>query len=122
MEGYQVNIVFGAIDKFRKGVTEIMVTTDLLSRNFDMHSIQLVINFDVPLADKQPDHETYMYRIRKAGHYGGRTHGVAVTIFDREEDETAFWKIVEHYKMQDKVIKLESAAKIGELMDEINKL
>ena len=59
-----------------------------------------------------------MHRIGRAGRFG--TPGVAVTIFDKEKDEAAFWQIIEHYKMQDKVSKLDSVAKVGELMDEIN--
>jgi superfamily II DNA/RNA helicase len=37
------------IEKFRKGEIQVVITTDLLSRGFDMPTIQLVINFDVPL-------------------------------------------------------------------------
>ena len=36
------------IEKFRKGERTIVITTDLLSRGFDMPEIKLVINFDVP--------------------------------------------------------------------------
>jgi len=57
-EKYKVHIIFGSmgkderdeyIEKFRKGEIQVVITTDLLSRGFDMPTIQLVINFDVPL-------------------------------------------------------------------------
>jgi superfamily II DNA/RNA helicase len=56
-DGYKANIIFGKmtreerdeyIEKFRNGEVKIVITTDLLSRGFDMPTIQLVINFDVP--------------------------------------------------------------------------
>ena len=36
------------IARFRFGIVTMIITTDLLSRGFDMPTIQLVINFDVP--------------------------------------------------------------------------
>jgi ATP-dependent RNA helicase DDX19/DBP5 len=126
-DGYKATIIFGKmerserdeyIDKFRKGEVQVVITTDLLSRGFDMPTIQLVINFDVPLQDGHPDFETYLHRIGRAGRFG--TPGLAVTLFDREEDEASFWSIVEHYKMKDKVQQLDGGAKqLEELLDEI---
>jgi superfamily II DNA/RNA helicase len=36
------------IEKFRVGSIQTIITTNLLSRGFDMHNIKLVINFDAP--------------------------------------------------------------------------
>ena len=55
-----------------------------------------------------PDFENYMHRIGRAGRFGDT--GLALTLFDREEDEKSFWSIIDHYKMQDKVRKLEGGA------------
>jgi superfamily II DNA/RNA helicase len=49
-----------------------------------------------------------MHRIGRAGRFGDT--GLALTLFDREEDEKSFWSIIDHYKMQDKVRKLEGGA------------
>jgi len=124
-EKYKVNIIFGSmerderdeyIEKFRRGEIQVVITTDLLSRGFDMPTIQLVINFDVPLQDGKPDFETYMHRIGRAGRFG--TPGLAVTIYDREQDEKAFWDIIKHYTMQEKVHKLEGGPnQIASLLD-----
>ena len=97
-----------------------MITTDLLSRGFDMPSIQLVINFDVPMTDgfTKADYETYLHRIGRAGRFG--KPGVAVTLFDQERDEAAFFDIVEKYKFDKLVQKLDSPNQVGELIDEIN--
>ena len=56
-DGYLVAIIFGKMTreerdeytkKFRDGEIKVIVTTNLLSRGFDMHQIKLVINYDVP--------------------------------------------------------------------------
>jgi ATP-dependent RNA helicase DDX19/DBP5 len=52
------------VDKFRKGEVNTIITTDLLARGFDMQSIKLVINFDMPLTkdgkgNKVADYENY---------------------------------------------------------------
>jgi superfamily II DNA/RNA helicase len=50
-----------------------------------------------------------MHRVGRSGRFGDS--GLALTLFDREQDELAFWEIVDHYKMQDKVNKLDGGAK-----------
>jgi hypothetical protein len=49
-----------------------------------------------------------MRRIEKAGHFG--LTGIALTLFDTEQDETCFWSIINHYKMKDKVMKLDGGS------------
>ncbi len=120
-DGYKCAIIFGRmskeerdeyIEKFRTGKINTIITTNLLSRGFDMHEIKLVINFDVPTQTHdgkvKPDYESYMHRIGRAGRFGDT--GIALTLFDRDTDEEAFWKIINHYKMDDKLKKLEGGA------------
>jgi superfamily II DNA/RNA helicase len=51
------------IKKFREGSINVIIATNVLSRGFDMHTIKLVINFDVPSQRKNdilvPDYESY---------------------------------------------------------------
>ena len=98
------------IEKFRVGTINTIVATNLLARGFDMHEIKLVINFDVPTQEHGtvPDNENYMHRIGRAGRFGDT--GIALTLFDREQDEKYFWSIIKHYKMEDKVNKLDGGA------------
>lgn len=118
-DGYQVALIFGDmtkeerdeyIEKFRVGSINTIVTTNLLSRGFDMHEIKLVINFDVPSQEggTVPDYENYMHRIGRAGRFGDT--GLALTLFDRDQDEKCFWSIINYYKMNDKVRKLDGGA------------
>jgi ATP-dependent RNA helicase DDX19/DBP5 len=118
-DGFKVALIFGDmskeerdeyIEKFRVGTINTIITTNLLSRGFDMHEIKLVINFDVPSQEHGtvPDYENYMHRIGRAGRFGDT--GLALTLFDREQDEKLFWSIINHYKMNDKVSKLDGGA------------
>ena len=83
---------------FRRGEATILITTDLLSRGFDLSEIKLVINFDVPVKANGPAFETYLHRIGRAGRFGNKA--IAVTLFDREIDERNFWEIIEYYDMK----------------------
>jgi len=89
------------IKQFREGSINVIIATNLLSRGFDMHTIKLVINFDVPSQHHLPDYESYLHRVGRSGRFGNS--GVALTLFDREEDEKNFFEIINHYKMEDKV-------------------
>ena len=59
-DGYKCAIIFGRMtkeerdeytEKFRQGDISVIITTNLLARGFDMRTIKLVINFDVPTQD-----------------------------------------------------------------------
>jgi ATP-dependent RNA helicase DDX19/DBP5 len=89
------------IKQFREGSINVIIATNLLSRGFDMHTIKLVINFDVPSQHHHPDFESYLHRVGRSGRFGNS--GVALTLFDREEDEKNFFEIIAHYKMEGKV-------------------
>lgn len=61
----------------------------MLARGIDVPEIEIVINFDVPtsiaLGKKQGDPESYLHRIGRTGRFGSK--GLAVTIYDRDEDK-----------------------------------
>lgn len=96
--------------KFRSGEVNVIVTTNLLARGIDVPEIEIVINFDVPFlipanGEKQGDAENYMHRIGRTGRFG--TRGMAVSIYDRDEDKKHLDQIMAHYSMQDKLKKLD---------------
>ena len=80
LEGHQTSVLHGGmesdardkvIDDFRKGVTRVLITTNVLARGIDILQVSLVVNFDIPLdADHQPDPETYLHRIGRTGRFG----------------------------------------------------
>jgi len=117
--GYKATIMFGDMSneerdemmaKFRSGEVNVIVTTNLLARGIDVPEIEIVINFDVPFlipsnGEKQGDAENYMHRIGRTGRFG--TRGMAVSIYDRDEDKKHLDQIMAHYSMQDKLKKLD---------------
>ncbi|SDM23522.1 ATP-dependent RNA helicase DeaD [Catalinimonas alkaloidigena] len=65
----QRNHVMG---RFRKGIVNILVATDVAARGIDVDDIEAVFNYDVPL-----DEEAYVHRIGRTGR-AGKT-GLAIT-------------------------------------------
>ena len=53
------------MNKFRKGVANILVATDVAARGIDVSGVDAVINYDVPL-----DIENYVHRIGRTGRAG----------------------------------------------------
>lgn len=80
LEGHQTSVIHGGlepderdacIDDFRKGVTRVLITTNLLARGIDILQVSLVVNFDIPLdSNFLPDPETYLHRIGRTGRFG----------------------------------------------------
>ena len=50
-----------------------MVSTDLLARGIDVHSVGLVVNYELP-----QKHENYIHRIGRSGRFGKR--GIAINL------------------------------------------
>ena len=46
------------MEKFIRGDTRILISTDLLSRGIDVQQVSLVLNYDIPY-----DKETYVHRL-----------------------------------------------------------
>jgi ATP-dependent RNA helicase RhlE len=86
--GFRASIIHGdrnqnqrlrALDDFRRGVSQILVATDVAARGIDISDITHVINLDVP---ETP--ETYVHRIGRTAR--GDATGDAFTLVDREEE------------------------------------
>ncbi|KAK1400856.1 hypothetical protein POM88_000461 [Heracleum sosnowskyi] len=59
--GYQVTTIQGAfkqedrdtiVKEFKEGLTQVLISTDLLARGFDQPQVNLVVNYDLPRAEK----------------------------------------------------------------------
>jgi ATP-dependent RNA helicase DeaD len=64
--------------RFREGVSEVLVATDVAARGLDIEHLSHVVNFDVP---SSPD--AYVHRIGRTGRAG--REGVAVTLAEPRE-------------------------------------
>jgi ATP-dependent RNA helicase RhlE len=67
-----------ALEDFRRGVTPILVATDVAARGIDVEGISLVVNFDMPNVA-----ESYVHRIGRTGRAGAA--GRAISFCDRDE-------------------------------------
>nr|AGS52676.1 DEAD/DEAH box helicase domain protein [uncultured bacterium contig00064] len=67
-----------ALDSFKKGKTEVLVSTDLAARGLDIADITHVIALDVP-----QECEQYIHRCGRTGRAGRR--GIMVTIGDETQ-------------------------------------
>ncbi len=67
-----------ALEGFRRGVTRVLVATDVAARGIDVEGISLVVNFDMPNVA-----ESYVHRIGRTGRAGAS--GRAISFCDRDE-------------------------------------
>ncbi len=66
------------MNKFRKGLIEILVATDVAARGIDVNNVEAVFNYDIP-----SDEEYYVHRIGRTGRAGKK--GVSYSfIFGRD--------------------------------------
>jgi len=85
------------MDEFRRGVTKVLISTDLLSRGIDVPAVTLVINYGLPVCHSQrdaPETETYIHRIGRTGRFGLK--GIAINLITENEMPT-LEKIKRHY-------------------------
>ncbi|ETO14043.1 eukaryotic initiation factor 4A-I, partial [Reticulomyxa filosa] len=65
--------------EFRSGSTRVLITTDLLARGIDVHSVSLVINYDLPT-----NRENYIHRIGRSGRFGRK--GASINLVTNEDE------------------------------------
>ena len=76
--------------KFKKGIAEILVATDVAARGLDISDVTHVYNFDIP-----QDPDSYVHRIGRTGRLG--KSGIASTLVTHRE--------MSHLKLIEKTIK-----------------
>ncbi len=75
-----------ALDRFKKGLTPVLVATDVAARGVDVKDVGLVVNFDLP---NEP--EAYVHRIGRTGRAGADGRAVSFCA----EDEREFLREIE---------------------------
>uniref|UniRef100_A0A8C3QIZ5 RNA helicase n=1 Tax=Cyanoderma ruficeps TaxID=181631 RepID=A0A8C3QIZ5_9PASS len=70
------------IQRFREGKEKVLIATNVCARGIDVQQVTTVVNFGLPMdQDGEPDFETYLHRIGRAGRFGHR--GVAFSVVER---------------------------------------
>lgn len=65
---------------FSRNKCKILVSTDITTRGIDVHGINVVINFDLPLTS-----ESYLHRMGRAGRFG--TRGCCISLIHEGETQ-----------------------------------
>ncbi|KAK8546294.1 hypothetical protein V6N12_027088 [Hibiscus sabdariffa] len=105
--GYDCTTIQGAlrqedrdkiVKEFKDGLTQVLISTDLLARGFDQQQVNLVINYDLPVKHDNrtaPDCEVYLHRIGRAGRFGCK--GAVFNLLCGETDNMIMSKIESHF-------------------------
>ncbi|KAI3724126.1 hypothetical protein L2E82_35893 [Cichorium intybus] len=105
--GYEVTTIQGSltlehrdkiVKEFKDGLTQVLISTDLLTRGFDQSKVNLVVNYDLPVnheCDTKPDNEVYLHRIGRAGRFGRK--GAVFNLLCGDTDEMIMKKIEHHF-------------------------
>jgi len=67
-----------SVESFQRGEVNFLMATDLLSRGFDIHQVQTVINYSFPVEDSR-----YVHRVGRTARAGNS--GTAITLANEDE-------------------------------------
>ncbi|XAR64597.1 RNA helicase [Bertholletia excelsa] len=109
-DGYEVTTIQGAlkqedrdkiVKEFKDGLTQVLISTDLLARGFDQSEVNLVVNYDLPVkhgSPLEPDCEVYLHRVGRAGRFGRK--GAVFNLLVDDRDDMIMSKIERHFNME----------------------
>lgn len=78
--------------EFRRGVSRVLITTDVWARGIDVQQVSVVFNYDLPL-----NRENYLHRIGRSGRFGRK--GIAIN-FVTKDDVHILRDIEQYYATQ----------------------
>lgn len=119
-EGHATSVIHGGmppnerdtrIDEFRRGITKVLISTDVLARGIDILQVSVVINFDLPLGlDRQPSPETYLHRIGRTGRFG--RSGVAINFIHDDMSQRHLWALQKFFGREIKEVETDDLEKL----------
>lgn len=80
------------MSEFRRGVSRVLITTDVWARGIDVQQVSVVFNYDLPL-----NRENYLHRIGRSGRFGRK--GIAIN-FVTKDDVHILRDIEQYYATQ----------------------
>lgn len=102
-----------SVELFQRDQVDFLLATDILSRGFDIHQVNAVINYQFPTEDSRYTHR--VGRTARAGNYG-----TAITLTN-EDERKDLKKVIKKSGVQPKPFTLSQAlvAKVGEGLDSV---
>ncbi|KAL6138472.1 hypothetical protein ACLB2K_063754 [Fragaria x ananassa] len=114
-DGYAVTAIQGALNtedrdkiikEFKEGLTQVLISTDVLARGFDQQQVNCVVNYDLPVKysagprsqPSEPDYEVYLHRIGRAGRFGRK--GAVFNLICNDNDVVVMSKIEQYFDIQ----------------------
>jgi len=108
--GYSCSVLHGKVENFerdatmeafRKGESNVLITTNVLARGVDVDNVCLVINYDVPVTkDGGPDYDTYLHRIGRTGRFGRK--GTAINLVSDQKSIEVLAAIEAYFSLNGK--------------------
>jgi ATP-dependent RNA helicase len=80
------------MQEFRRGVSRVLITTDVWARGIDVQQVSVVFNYDLPMK-----RENYLHRIGRSGRFGRK--GIAIN-FVTQDDVHILRDIEQYYATQ----------------------
>ncbi|KAM9269282.1 ATP-dependent RNA helicase DDX25 isoform 1-T2 [Morus bassanus] len=101
------------IQRFRDGKEKVLIATNVCARGIDVQQVTIVVNFSLPIdQNSEPDFETYLHRIGRAGRFGKK--GIAFSMVESQNVQLV-QMIEEHFQTKIKQLNPDD-------MDELEKL
>ncbi|NXJ85833.1 DDX25 helicase, partial [Trogon melanurus] len=86
------------IQRFRDGKEKVLIATNVCARGIDVQQVTIVVNLNLPTnLEGEPDFETYLHRIGRAGRFGKK--GIAFTVVE-DHDVELIRMIEEHFQTE----------------------
>ncbi|KAG0418565.1 ATP-dependent RNA helicase DBP5, partial [Dictyocoela roeselum] len=103
------------VSDFRNAKTKILISTDLFSRGMDIPQVNLVINFDLPVYDRNANLQTYLNRIGRSGRFG--RNGFVIDFVSSDEDKKVVMKFAREIDCKSEEISIEALREVYEEME-----
>jgi ATP-dependent RNA helicase DDX19/DBP5 len=109
------------MDQFQKGLSKVLITTNVLARGFDDPEVAVVVNYDIPVqlvnGKRIGDEVVYLHRIGRCGRFGRK--GTAITFVETPEEKFMLEQIEKFYSPHQRLTTDWDPMEIEELSAEI---
>ena len=98
-----------SLAKFKAGLIQVLVATDLISRGLDIEQLPLVVNFDLPHVAKD-----YIHRIGRTGRAGLKGQAISLVCADEFKELSAIERLIKQLITRKVVVDFEPVNAVPE--------